>query len=186
MRTAMTMMALTLLAGCNRSPTIEATNATQAEVANQMAAAGGAESFVRPGKWATTVSIDAMDAPGIPPEAAARMKAFSAKGHTVETCLTPEEAKKPSPAMLGGNNDQCRYDHFKLGDGKIDVLMRCSGAGPQKTASQVMKMTGAFDDNSYHMAMESVSGAGSAGAMSMKMHLDAKRVGECDAKKAAG
>lgn len=188
MRSVMTVTALVLLAGCNRSPTIEATDVSRAEVANQIAAAGGAESFVRAGKWATTVSIDSMEAPGMPPDAVARMKAVTAKGHTVESCVTPDQAKKPAPSMLGGDNDRCRYEHFKLGGGKIDVLMRCSGAGPQKQVTQVMAMTGTYDADTYHMAMDSKTdtGVGAMGSMAMKMHLDANRLGECDAKKAAG
>jgi len=189
MRIVMTVTALALLAACNRSPTIEATNASRAEVANKIAAAGGAESFVRPGKWATTVSIDEMAVPGMPPEAAARIKGMNAKGRAFETCLTPEQAKKPTAEMFNGNSDRCRYDHFNMGAGKIDMVMRCTGAGAGKSASQVMTMTGTYSPDSYHMAMDSKTetGTGGSGPMTMKMHLDANRLGECGApKKAAG
>ena len=41
------------------------------------------------------------------------------------TSLTPEEAKKPKEDFFAGN-DKCRYDHFRMGDGKIDA---CEVAG---------------------------------------------------------
>ena len=188
MRTGMTVVALALLAACNRSPSIEARNASRADVANKIAAAGGAESFVRPGKWATTVSIDEMAVPGMPPEAAARIKSMNAKGRTFETCLTPEQAKKPTAEMFNGNSDRCRYDHFTMGGGKIDMVMRCTGEGQGSAVSQVMAMTGSYSPDSYHMAMDSKteSGAAGKGPMTMKMHLDANRLGECDVKKTAG
>ena len=185
MRTLTTVAALALLAACNRSPTVEATNATASEVAAKVAAAGGATSFVRPGKWSTTVTIDSMDFPGMPPGMASRMNQHATAAHAVETCITPEQAKKPTAEMFSGNSDQCRYDHFNMGGGKIDMVMRCAGKGPGEKASQVMAMTGSYDPDSYRMAMTSTTetGAGAKGPMTMKMHLEAKRLGECDTKK---
>lgn len=185
MRTGISVVAMLLLAGCNRSPSVEAHNASVAEVAKKVAAAGGAESFVRPGKWQTSISIDSMDAPGMPPQAAATMKAMSAHAHVSENCVTPEQAKKPTPEMFSGGSANCRYDHFVMSGGKIDMVMRCTGTGPGAKVGQVMSMTGAYDPDSYHMAMTSQTDTGTSeiGPMTMKMHLDAKRLGECDAKK---
>lgn len=185
MRGIILLMAVTGLAGCNRSPSIEAHNASIADVAAKVKAAGGAESFVRAGKWQTSVTIDSMDAPGMPPEASQTMKSMSAKAHVVDSCLTPEEAKKPTPEMFSGNSDRCRYENFAMAGGKIDMTMRCAGAGPNGNVGQTMKMTGTYDPDSYHMAMISTTdtGAPEMGPMTMKMHLDAKRLGECDAKK---
>lgn len=185
MRVLITIVALTALAGCNRSPSVEAHNASVADVAKQVAAAGGSESFVRPGKWETSVAIDSMDAPGMPPQAAQTMKSMSAKAHVVQSCLTPDEAKKPTPEMFSGNSKNCRYDKFVMGGGKIDMVMRCTGAGPGAKVAQTMTMTGTYEPDSYHMAMVSATDTGTSemGPMTMKMHLDARRLGDCDSKK---
>lgn len=176
---------LIAVAGCNRSPTVEATNATGAEVAAKLQAAGGTESFVRPGKWSTNVTIDSMEAPGLPPEAKAAMRNATANVHAVESCVTPEEAKKPTPEMFNGKSDNCKFSHFKMGSGKIDMEMRCTGEGEGQNVAQLMNMTGTYGPDEYTMAMTSKTdtGAPEMGAMTMKMHLVSKRLGDCDAKK---
>ncbi|MDP9086418.1 MAG: DUF3617 domain-containing protein [Pseudomonadota bacterium] len=185
MRAIILVTALAFLAGCNRSPSVEAHNASVAEVTNKIAAAGGPESFVRPGKWQTSVAIDSMDAPGMPSQTAETMKSMSARTQAVQSCVTPEQAKKPTPEMFSGDSGRCRYDQFNIGRGKIDMVMRCTGEGPGAKVAQKMTMTGTYDPDSYHMAMVSSTDTGTTGmgSMTMKMHLDAKRLGDCDMKK---
>ena len=178
------LMSAVPLAACNSSPSIEAKNATVAEVAAKVADAGGVDSFVRAGKWSSTVTIDEMSAPGMPPEAAAQMKQVMAKTHDIESCLTPEVAKKPKPDFFSGKDNGCRYDNFTMSGGKIDMTMRCSGGHAMGTGT-TMHMTGTYAPDAYHMAMENHVDTGTkVGAMTMKMHVDAKRIGDCD-KKAA-
>lgn len=175
---------LLALAGCDRSPTVEATNATGAEVAAKLQAAGGAESFVRPGKWSTNVTIESMTAPGLPPEAQAAMKNATANVRAVENCVTPEQAKKPTPEMFNAKSDNCKFAHFRMGGGKINMEMRCTGEGAGQNVSQLMKMTGTYSPDSYAMAMTSTTdtGAPEMGPMTMTMRLESKRLGECDSK----
>jgi len=175
------LMSALPLAGCNSSPSIEAKNASVEEVANKVADAGGVDSFVRAGKWSSAVTVDEMSAPGMPPQAAAQMKQMIARTHNVESCLTPEQAKKPDPAFFSGKDNGCRYDNFTMAGGKIDMTMRCSGHA--MGAGTTMHMTGTYAPGEYHMAMETHADTGTkVGAMVMKMHIDAKRIGECDAK----
>lgn len=181
-------IAVLVLAACNRSPTISATNATAAEVATKIAAAGGTESFVRPGKWSTTVTIDDMSAPDLPPQVQAQMKQHMSMSHATETCMTPEQAKKPTAEMFNGAAANCRYDRFAMGGGKLDMVMRCTAGSEGETGSQQMAVTGTYDSDHYQMAMTSTteSAKGTMGAMSMKMHLTAKRIGDCTAAKTKG
>ena len=170
------------LTACNREPEVRASNASVEEVASKVASAGGVDSFVRAGKWSSTVTIDEMSAPGMPPQAAAQMKSMMAKSHNVESCLTPEEAKKPKPDFFSGKDNGCRYDNFTMAGGKIDMTMRCSGGHAMGTGT-IMHMTGTYAPDAYHMAMENHVETGTkVGTMVMKMHVDAKRIGECDAK----
>jgi hypothetical protein len=95
-----------------------------------------------------------------------------------ETCLTAEKAKNPREDFFTGADKNCRYEHFKWGDGKIDLKMLCT----HENATQTMELAGTYQPNSYKMAMSVASkGSNPAEAMNMKMNVDAQRVGECDA-----
>ena len=165
------------LAACSTEPEVDVENATIEDVANQVAEATDDKgNFIRPGKWSSTMTVEELTAPGMPPEFAERMKSTMGTGQSAESCLTQEEARKPKEEFFAGRNNQCRYDHFKMGDGKIDAKMRCSQGG----VSQVMEMDGSYSPNSYAMRMSTrTEGGGPTAGMSMRMRIDAKRVGEC-------
>ena len=66
-----------------------------------------------------------------------------------------------------------------MGGGKIDIQMVCS----QEGSTQTTNMTGSYTPTSYAMDMSSSgSGGGEVKGMSMKMHVDSQRVGECTGK----
>ena len=171
-----------LAAACGSSPEVDVENANASEVAEAVRDSGlaGDDSFqVRPGKWESKVALLDIDIPGMPAEMQDTMKRTFAErqpsGFT--SCLTPEEAKKPREDFFAGN-DKCRYDHFKMGDGKIDARMRCdAGEGVQ-----LMEMAGTYSDESYTMTMTTMreGAAGPGGDAKMTMRMDARRVGECD------
>ncbi len=120
----------------------------------------------------------------MPPQMADRMKSMMAehRQHSAESCLTPEEAKRPREDFFAGDNKNCRYDHFTMSGGRIDAEMNCSERG----AAQTMVMQGTYGPDEYQlkMSMKADDGAGPAGGMTMTMHVDAKRLGECDGKTA--
>jgi len=93
-----------ILSGCG-DKTVTATNATPSEVAEKVASAQNSEQFISPGRWESTMTIQEMTIPGMPPELAARMKSMTAKPKTFESCVTPEEAKKPKEIQGDGMND---------------------------------------------------------------------------------
>jgi hypothetical protein len=164
------------LAACNKSPTVEATNASGAEVAKKVQESGITDQFISPGKWQMVMKINEMTMPGLPPEAAARMKAMMGEGHSYTECLTPADVKKPKEDMFSGDKN-CKYDHFAMGGGKIDIIMSCGGEQPRK-----MQMNGTYSADEYHMAVSSAGeGKAGPGAMSMRMEVAAKRVGQCTA-----
>jgi hypothetical protein len=174
-RAALLISIVLPLAACGSKPAVDEKNASVEEVANKVAEVSKAEGTIRPGKWQSTMTIEQMDTPGMPPEAKEQMKDMFAKARVTETCVTPEEAKQPNPKMFAGN-DQCRYDHFTMGKGKIDAEMHCS----QQGVSQTMTMAGTYGPDAYAMRMTSKTEGGPAGeSMSMKMRVEAKRVGEC-------
>ncbi|MBA3836006.1 MAG: DUF3617 domain-containing protein [Sphingomonas sp.] len=177
MNRAALLIALALpLAACG-GPTVSEENASVAEVTERVREASGDEGLIRPGKWVSNVSVEQMEMPGMPPQAAEQMKRMIAQTHTSEACLTPEEVKEPKAGFFGGN-ENCRYDHFTMRRGKIDAKMRCEAGG----ASQIMEMTGTYSPEAYEMRMKATSEGGSASqGMTMQMKVDAKRTGECTA-----
>ena len=182
MKQALALLACVLtLAACNREPEVDARNASAEEVAGRVADAGGSDSFVRPGKWQSRVQIEEFELPGAPPEAKAAMQRMYERVQVSENCLTPENAKRPKEDFFAGANKNCRYDHFTMGNGKIDAVMKCTGEG----MAQTMAMQGSYSPDAYQMrmSMKADAGAGPPGGMTMTMRVDAKRVGECDAKK---
>ena len=163
------------IAACGSKPAVDEQNASVEEVAEKVREASSDEGLLRPGKWQTSVKIEAMDMPGMPPEAAEQMKRMFAQTQSTESCLTPEEAKQPKGDFFGAN-ENCRYDHFRMGDGKIDAAMRCTQAG----ASQTMEMSGNYSRDSYEMRMKSrMEGGPAGGPMTMQMKVEANRIGEC-------
>lgn len=178
MRRAVLIIACVALAGCRGEPEVDARNASVEDVARQVDEAR-ANDFVRPGKWQSKVTIEQLDLPGMPAEMAESMKKMMAQHQerTTESCLTPEEAKRPKEDFFAGKDNNCRYEHFTMGDGKIDAKMRCSG--PQGVA-QVMEMTGDYSPDRYSMRMAThTEGAGTPG-MAMRLRVESARVGECD------
>jgi hypothetical protein len=174
-----------LLAGCNKSREVNEKNASVAEVANKVREAGGDQSFVRPGRWQSKVTIEQIDIPGLPAEMVQRMKTMMAERqeHSFESCLTPEDVKRPKEDFFAGRNNNCRYDHFTMGGGKIDAAMRCGAKGGE---SQLMRMAGTYSPDAYQMQMSTQiqGGREAAAGMAMRMRVEAQRMGECTGKEA--
>jgi hypothetical protein len=171
------------LAACNSSPKVNEKNASVAEVVNAVRQSGVAGDIIlRAGQWRVTSTLDDMNIPNMPPQAQAQMKGViaSQRNSTYEYCLTPEEAKEPRGKFFSGKEaNNCRYDHFTMGGGKIDAVMTCQS---DPARSMTMTVNGSYSPDSYetHVAMNMKGG--NEGNMSMKLHSEAHRIGECSAK----
>lgn len=173
---ALTAALILPLAACNKAPEVSATNATQKEVAEKVAAANAGGTMIEPGRWEGSMTMHEMDMPGLPPEVKAQMKKQLSTTHNFVNCVTEEDVKNQK-ALYTGDDKNCKYDHFTLGGGKIDAVMTCNRGDGGKMA---MTMTGDYASGRYHMDMTTrAEGAGPMGSMTMKMSVDAKRVGAC-------
>lgn len=166
------------LAACESKPSVSAENASVAEVAAKVKAAGGQAMQLTPGRWESTVTIDRVDIPNMPPEVMANMKKATA-GKVAASCLTAEQAKKPAAEFFAGKDRKdCRYDHFTISGGQLDAKMTCGDAD----GKAVVTMKGAYAPETFRVAM-TTEAAGSArtpaGSMSMAATIDSKRTGEC-------
>jgi len=188
MKTHVLLIACALpLVACDSSPQVQEKDASVAEVAEKVREAGADQSFVRPGLWQSKVTIEQFEVPGMPPEVTQRMRTMMAEKqeHDFETCLTPEQVKRPKEDFFAGKNNECRYDSFTMGGGKIDAVMRCGGG---RDGTNVMQMAGTYSPEAYNMQM-SMKMQGNdqppAAAVTMRMRVEANRIGEC-AKNAQG
>lgn len=174
------VLALVALTGCNSEPSVELENASVSEVANKVAEAN-ANSFIRPGRWESKAAVEDVSIPGMPPEAAAKMKGMTGMDRVQTSCVTAEQAKRPSADFFAGADQACRFDRFAMGNGKIDAVMKCERQG----MSQLVQMAGTYSENTYSMVLNSSGGPAGAGeGMKMRLRIDAKRVGECDGSEA--
>ena len=174
---------LLILAACGGAT--DADSDGDGKVSNEEASAAMADVKIQPGEWENTVefvSVD-MDESKLPPEAKGMigpmLKAMVGQKTTVKNCITPEEAAKPDANFLSGNdNDECEYDKFVFGGGKMDIAMTCkgksSGAGDAKVT-----MKGDFSPTAYTMDMNINTNAAEMGEMTIKAKSSAKRIGEC-------
>ncbi len=177
----------TLIAACDSSPEVDVKDANASQVAEAVrkSGIGGGDEFqVRPGLWESKVAIEEIDIPGMPAAMQESMKKTFAERQPAgfTSCLTPEEARKPKEDFFAGKDNKCRYDHFTMGNGRIDARMRCdAGQG-----EQVMEMAGTYSPDSYSMTMTTLreGGSGPGGEARMKMRMDARRVGDCTAEQA--
>ena len=171
------------LAACNKGPRVDEKNASVAEVADKVRESGGEASFIRAGQWQSKVTIEKFEMPGMPPEMVQRMKTMMAQNqeHGFQTCLTAEDVTRPKEDFFAGKNNECRYDHFTMGGGKIDAEMHCGG---KRGETQVMQMAGTYSPESYQMqtSMKMEGGQTPEGSMAMTMRIEAQRTGECTGK----
>ncbi|HEU0311525.1 MAG TPA: DUF3617 domain-containing protein [Sphingomicrobium sp.] len=170
---------LIALAACNSEPEVRMENASTEEVAREMSKAGGNDAFINPGKWEQTVTLIDIEAPGMPPEAKSMMSRAMGEAQVHEVCLTAEQAKSPREDFFTGADQNCRYEHFNWGDGKIDLKLNCK----HPNATQTMVLVGNYEPDSYTMTMTATNvGGGPEEQMVMKMKVDARRTGPCDGK----
>ena len=175
---ALPLAGLLVLAGCNSEPEVDVQDASAEEVAREIADSGGSEAFVSPGQWQSTVTLQEMTVPGMPPEAARQMQAAMNRTEVTESCLTPEEAQRPKEDFFAGAQKGCTYKRFTMAGGKIDAEMTCQEGG----ASMTMALDGTYSADSYKATM-TMNGSNPTGGpgMTMRLAVDAKRIGECKA-----
>ena len=171
---------LVILSACGPGRKVEGENASVAEVAEDVAAANADAPRFRPGKWASTTTIEALEIPGMPPEAAEYQKKMMRGIATgIESCLTPEQAARPNEGFFAGQEGNCRYDRYSAEAGKLSAVMRC-GSGD---SVQLVEFEGSFSPDQYELQM--VSKAEGPAGRTMKMKIDARRIGDCDDQAAA-
>lgn len=169
------------LAACNKGPQVNLKNATGNQVAQAVRQSGvmGSDSMIQPGLWQSKVTIQEMNFPGMPPEYLDKMKQSIAehRNQGSKHCITEADVKKPKEDFFGADKN-CKYDHFTMGGGKIDIAMVCHN----EDTTQTMSGNGSYTPTSYSIDTAMTASGGHESGMSMKMHVDSQRVGACTGK----
>jgi hypothetical protein len=169
------------LGACNKGPKVELKNATGNQVTEAVKQSDvmNSDTMIEPGLWESKVTVAEINIPGMPPEYAAKMKQSMAESRDEKSrhCVTAADVKKPKADFFGAG-DSCKYQHFTMGAGKIDIQMVCSEEG----STQTTNMSGSYTPTTYALDMNSSGSGGAQNGMSMKMHVDAQRVGACTGK----
>ena len=176
-----TAVSVFALVACNKSPQVDLHNASVNEVAQAVKQSGiSSGTLVEPGLWQSKVTIQEINIPGMPAQFADKMKQTIAENRQQSSkhCLTAEQARKPKEDFFGAQDKSCHYAQFTMGGGKIDIQMVCDEQGSTQTTS----MNGTYTPTSYSMDMATNATGGERAGMSMKMHVDSQRVGECTGK----
>ena len=80
------------LGACGQSASDDQSGGGKAKAALENAAEVAFQ--MQPGKYRTTMAIQKIEVPGMPPQMAEQMKAMMSKAASAESCVTPEAAKR--------------------------------------------------------------------------------------------
>lgn len=167
------------LGACNKGPSVNLKNASGNEVSQAVKQSGVMAETIEPGLWQSKTTISEMNIPGLPPQMAGKMKQSMAEGRMRPSrhCVTEADVKKPKEDFFGADKD-CKFQRFTMGNGKMDIAMVCNREG----STQTMNMSGSYTPTTYSLDMAMNARGGEGEGMSMKGHVDARRVGQCTGK----
>lgn len=168
------LAAAALLAGCSGEKT-DADGDGKVSMAEAAKKAEAEGIKPEPGLYKTTVTMTALDIPGMPPEV---------KNHgaglvnTIEDCLTSEEADKGFEEMVKqGQNGDCSYEKFDFNDGKIDAVLVCKAEGRAMRTS----LSGTASSTGSELTTTTAMEFDGAGKGTMTATIKTERVGACPA-----
>ena len=171
LRLVSAVVGITLLAGCNNAEPTKGREMTAEEVADELS-----EMKIEPGQWEATNEIVSATAPGMPPD---MLKQMVGNKTTVNNCITPEQAARPSANFLAAQeNSNCTYQDWSMDGGRMTGTMTCEGG--QMPGKMVMKMNGNYGSTSYDMNMDmQTTGLPNNMSMNIKARTTGRRIGDC-------
>ena len=118
-----------LIAGCNKTPGKDDVELTNASVAEAHQASEKVET-ITPGQWTVTTEITEVRLPAVAEEdrqmADAMAQQMKGRTQTQTSCVSPEQARGPSSALIGGTaNGACSFETFSLLRGALNAVMTC-------------------------------------------------------------
>jgi hypothetical protein len=161
---------LLALAGCGGSD--KEGDAGAGNATETASASGGGAAQIQPGEWEVTMETLNIEAPNMPPEAAAMMKKTMGEKNTSRQCITAEEA---SGEFIAENQEaNCTREGFSFAGGRIQGTMTCTGEDGKATIT----LAGQHSGTSYDMTSK-IRSENQAGSMTIETRNTGRRIGEC-------
>jgi hypothetical protein len=165
--------ALVLMAACSGSNDADADGDGKISVAEAADAAASSMIKPDPGLYRATITMTAMEIPGIPSDMAGLGNSMT---NTEEYCLTPEEVEKGYEEMMKqGQDGECSYERFNLAGGKIDAMMTCNTESGKMQVEMKGNAGRTSSDFDAKVAMD-IEGVGKG---SMRFTAKHERIGDC-------
>jgi Protein of unknown function (DUF3617) len=163
-------VALVALAACSSEPE-KPKDMTAEEVADELSGMK-----IEPGQWEAINEIVSANAPGMP---AGVLDQMVGQKTSVQNCITPEQAAKPSANFLAAQeNSNCTYQGWSMERGRMTGTMTCEGG--EMPGKMVMKMDGRYGSTSYDMNMRmETTGLPNNMSMTINARTSGRRIGDC-------
>ena len=163
------------LAACDQKTgsTTVTTNAATGEVTESRSGEGSPAANLQPGKWEIRTQVSDLKMANMPKGVSANPPA-----QTNSVCVTAEQAAKGPAELLKGAGSDCTINSSNFAGGKVESDLTCKMPGDMTMKS---KTTGTFTATSFttDQQMEMTG----AHPMSQKIHIEGRRIGECDTAK---
>lgn len=129
----------------------------------------------QPGLYKATITMTAMDIPGMPADMAGHGTGMTTN---TEYCLTEADVAEGFEEMMKrGQNGDCSYERFSLDGGKLDAVMVCKTPEGDARMTMVGTATPTTSDFTATMKMN----VPEMGEGSMSFAASHERVGDCPA-----
>ena len=174
---ANSLFALSLLAlgACGQSASDDQSGGGKAKSALENA--GQIAFQMQPGKYRTTMAIQKIEIPGMPPQMAEQMKAMMSKAASAESCVTPDAAKRGLEVMKEQMaKGKCQFEKFEARGGTLDTAFTCqSGQGlTMKAVSH-----GTFSPTGSQVQVVGDMAGPGGKTMHVEHTVTTERIGEC-------
>lgn len=169
---ALGALALTACGDQKTGSTTLTSNSATGEVVSSETGAGAETPKLQPGKWEIRTQVSDLKMANMPAGMPANPPA-----QTNTICITPEQAAKGPEEMLKQSGADCTVASNSFAGGRMESDVSCKLPGDTQMTG---KTTGTFTPTSFttDQQMEMTGRT----AMSQKVRIEGKRIGECETK----
>jgi hypothetical protein len=173
MRGSIIAISAILLAACGSEAGNEQAAANKAAPASSGGGGMAAGAMtMQPGQWEIRTEVGRMEVPNMP----AGMSPPTPPPTTVNTCLTPEQARAPSGDFLTGSGQAagCTTENMSMAGGRVRGIVQCNQQGTTMRST----MDGQFSPTSFEINQR-VETSAQGMNMTMESRTTGRRTGDC-------
>lgn len=169
-------LAILALGGCGKSAP-EGDAASTAAGGDPVKAAADMAFQFQPGQYRTTIDIQKVEIPGMPPGFADQMKAAMSKQLSRDHCISPEQAAKGVEAMKQHmGQGKCQFESFNARGGKVDSVFTCQTGAEMELRSTSQ---GTYSATGSQVAIKAQMKGPLGKSVQIEQTLTTTRTGDC-------